>query len=124
AVHQVRFNTTRELDSRILHDGLEQLTADRVRWKRRRDRERSALVVRRLQLVEGERKIAEGRTALVREKQEWEAKQRLLETELFTLHTRIVHEREKLQQPVAIVSAPGYAMVGATSPSRSELVVE
>src|SRR5262249_2520257 len=59
ALRRVQFNTERELDSRVLQDGLWQLRVDRARWQSRRDRERSALEVRRLLLVEGERKIGE-----------------------------------------------------------------
>ena len=109
AICQVRFNTERELDSRVLQHGMQQLAEDQKRWHIRRNRERAALQVRRLQVVEGERKLAEARALLLREKHAWEEQQRLLETELYGLHARIGHERQKLHKtpvPVAQILAP------------------
>lgn len=98
ALQQVRFNTERELDSRLLQDGWHCLEQDQKRWRERRDREAVALRVRRLGLVEGERKLAKVRSLLLVEKQEWEAAQHTLQGELCGLNTRVLHQRLKLQE--------------------------
>ncbi len=98
AVRQTRFNTQRELDSRLLHDGWRSLQEDQQRWRQRRNRESTALRARRLLLIEGERKLAQMRTIILREKQEWEAQQQVLHAELHGLNNRIVHQRQRLQE--------------------------
>jgi hypothetical protein len=108
-IQQVRFNTERELDSRLLQDGWHCLEQDQQRWRERRGREGSAARVRRLLLVDGARKLAAARTALFREKQAWETQRHGLECELHGLNTRVIHQRQWLQElvphPVAVHSA-------------------
>jgi hypothetical protein len=104
AVRRVQLNTERELDSRLLQDGLERLRHDQQRWRERRSREALALQVRRVLLIEGERKLAQARRLLVEELKAWQAQKHLLETELHGLNNRIVHQRQQLQEPAP--SAP------------------
>jgi pSer/pThr/pTyr-binding forkhead associated (FHA) protein len=105
-IRQVRFNTERELDSRLLQEGWRCLEQDQQRWRERRSREGLAVRVRRLLLVDGERKLAVARSALFREKQAWEAQQHGLESELYGLNTRVVHQRQRLQDPQVLVVQP------------------
>jgi hypothetical protein len=98
ALQQVQFNTERELDSRLLQDGLRSLSKDHQRWRRRRDRENMALRARRLLLVDGERRLAQTRAAILREKQTWDVQQHALQFELHGLNNRIIHQRQQLQE--------------------------
>ncbi len=98
AVRQVQSNTERELDSRLLADGLRRLEEDRRRWRERRGRETAALRGRWVKLIEGERQLARARARLVREAQVWEAQQHVLQAELQGLNSRIVHQRQKLDE--------------------------
>lgn len=96
AEEQVFVNTQRELDSRLLQEGWDCLEQDRQAWRERRAKERAALRLRRRELEQAERKLAEARRLLVREKEAWDAQRRGLEDELHGLNNRVAQQRQKL----------------------------
>lgn len=106
AIRTVQLNTQRELDGRLLQDGWRCLDEERQRWRQRRNRESMVLRARRLLLIEGERKLAEMRTAVLREKQAWETQQHAIHSELHGLNNRIVHQRQRLQEHDEVHRAP------------------
>jgi pSer/pThr/pTyr-binding forkhead associated (FHA) protein len=116
AVRQVRLNTQRELDARQLQEGWDCLEQDQQRWRRRRAREGQALRARQLLLIEGERKLAEARRLLVRERQTWESQRRALEGELHGLNNRVAHQRQKFQEQEKAAPA---ATTRAAEPSEA-----
>jgi hypothetical protein len=94
----VRFNSQRELESRMLQDGLETLERDQRLWRERRGKERAALKVRQRDVEAAERSLTDARRLLAREKIVWEAQRRTLEEELHGLNNRVVHQRQKLRE--------------------------
>jgi pSer/pThr/pTyr-binding forkhead associated (FHA) protein len=105
AVQQVRLNTQREVDTRLLQDGWQTLAKDQQRWRQRRSRESLALRVRHILLTEAERKLADIRTQILHEREAWAAQRQGLESELQGLNTRIVHQRQIVQEHEALRAA-------------------
>ena len=94
----LRFNTERELSSRLLQDGRDTLRKDQEAWRSRRSIELAALNARRQELDESQIKITRARQLLVQAKLSWDHQEKALQKELHGLNNRIVHQRLRVQE--------------------------
>jgi hypothetical protein len=121
AIAQVRLNTQREVDTRLLQDGCRTLQEDQQRWRQRRNRESMALRARRLLVAEGERKLADLRAAVLCEQQAWATQQHTLHAELHGVNNRIVNQRQLLGQQDEVRRALAVRMPESDGPTGPPL---
>ena len=101
----LRHNSEVELARRQTHDAWTSLRQAQQRWKRRRALERAALRVRAHDVDMAVQNLEQQRAKLAQDQRAWQSQRQVLELELDGVNTRILNQRQILDQQEVQVRA-------------------